>query len=120
MNGPRACDLVVRGDFVLPMTDGLPVLTDAAVAADAGAIVAVGTREEIAAQFAPRDELAGGIVLPGLVNCHGHAGMTLYRGLGDDLPLREWLEQFVWPAEMKFTTPENVAAGTRLAIAEML
>jgi 5-methylthioadenosine/S-adenosylhomocysteine deaminase len=120
MSDRAPCDLVVRGDFVLPMTDGLPVLADAAVAVDAGAIVAVGPRDEIARGFAPRDELVGAIVLPGLVNCHGHAAMTLYRGLGDDMPLMEWLTQFVWPAEKQFTTRENVALGTRLAVAEML
>jgi 5-methylthioadenosine/S-adenosylhomocysteine deaminase len=113
------CDLVVRGDFVLPMTDGLPVLEHAAVAVTDGAIVAVGPAAEIARRFAAKDEIAGGIVMPGLVNCHGHAAMTLYRGLGDDMPLMEWLHDFVWPAEKKFTTPANVALGTRLAIAEM-
>jgi 5-methylthioadenosine/S-adenosylhomocysteine deaminase len=115
-----ACDLVVSGDYVLPMTDGLPVLEDAAVAVLDGAIVAVGPRSDVARRFAGKDEIAGGIVLPGLVNCHGHAGMTLYRGLGDDMPLMEWLQDFVWPAEKRFTTPENVALGTRLAVAEML
>jgi len=113
------CDLVVRGDFVLPMTDGLPVLEHAAVAVTDGAIVAVGPAAEIARRFAAKDEIAGGIVMPGLVNCHGHAAMTLYRGLGDDMPLMEWLHDFVWPAEKKFTTPANVALGTRLAVAEM-
>ena len=114
------CDLLVRGDFVLPMTDGLPVLEGAAVAVRSGAIVDVGPAADLASRYEPRDEIAGGIVLPGLVNCHGHAGMTLYRGLGDDLPLLEWLQEFVWPAERRFTTPENVAIGTRLAVAEML
>jgi 5-methylthioadenosine/S-adenosylhomocysteine deaminase len=120
VTAPRPCDLLVRGDFVLPMTDGLPELADAAVAVVDGSIVDVGPRTDLAARWAPKDEIAGGIVLPGLVNCHGHAAMTLYRGLGDDLPLMEWLQHFVWPAERKFTTPENVALGTRLAIAEML
>src|SRR5262245_19208665 len=120
MTERTACDLVVSGDYVLPMTDGLPVLEDAAVAVKDGAIFAVGPRAEMARSFAAKDELSGGIVLPGLVNCHGHAGMTLYRGLGDDMPLMEWLQDFVWPAEKKFTTPENVAVGTRLAVAEML
>lgn len=114
------CDLVVRGDFVLPMTDGLPVLEDGAVAVWDGAIVAVGARDDVLRRFAPRDEIAGGIVMPGLVNTHGHAAMTLYRGLGDDMPLHDWLANFVWPAEKKFTTPANVALGTRLAVAEML
>jgi len=120
MTERTACDLVVSGDYVLPMTDGLPVLEDAAIAVRDGAIVAVGPRAEIARTFAAKDELAGGIVLPGLVNCHGHAGMTLYRGLGDDMPLMEWLQEFVWPAEKRFTTRENVALGTRLAVAEMI
>jgi 5-methylthioadenosine/S-adenosylhomocysteine deaminase len=114
------CDLVVRGDVVLPMTDGLPALERAAVAVLGGAIVAVGPAADVARRFAAKDEVSGGIVLPGLVNCHGHAAMTLYRGLGDDLPLLEWLQEFVWPAEKKFTTPENVTLGTRLAVAEML
>jgi 5-methylthioadenosine/S-adenosylhomocysteine deaminase len=102
------------------MTDGLPVLERAAVAVTGGAIVAVGAADDLLRRFAPNDEIAGGIVLPGLVNCHGHAAMTLYRGLGDDMPLMEWLQDFVWPAEKKFTTPANVALGTKLAVAEML
>ncbi|MCE9635717.1 MAG: amidohydrolase [Planctomycetes bacterium] len=117
---PARCDLIVRGDFVLPMTDGVPEIADGAVAVKAGAIVGVGTRARIEAAWRADDVIAGGIVLPGLVNTHGHAGMTLYRGLGDDMPLMEWLTGFVWPAEKRFTTPENVALGTRLAVAEML
>jgi 5-methylthioadenosine/S-adenosylhomocysteine deaminase len=119
-NAPERCDLVVRGDFVLPVTPGFPVIEDGAVAVTGGAIVAVGPRADVEARFAADDAIGGGIVLPGLVNCHGHAAMTLYRGLGDDLPLHEWLTGFVWPAEKQFTTPENVALGTELAVAEML
>jgi 5-methylthioadenosine/S-adenosylhomocysteine deaminase len=115
-----ACDLIVRGDFVLPMTDGLPEIENGAVAVRDGAIVGIGSADEVGARWTAADEIAGGIVLPGLINTHGHAAMTLYRGLGDDMPLEQWLEEFVWPAEKEFTTPENVAAGTRLAIAEML
>jgi 5-methylthioadenosine/S-adenosylhomocysteine deaminase len=120
MTAPERCDLVVTGDVVLPMTDGLPRLDDAAVAVKDGAIVAIGPRAEVASRWRGEDEIRGGIVLPGLVNCHGHAAMTLYRGLCDDLPLKQWLENFVWPAERAFTTPANVETGTRLAVAEML
>lgn len=70
----------------------------------------------------PGDEVldaAGGHVLPGLVNGHTHAAMTLFRGWGDDLPLMEWLEGVIWPAEARLT-PEDVYWGTRLAAAEML
>jgi len=114
------CDLLVAGDHVLPVTDGDPVLADCAVVVVDGVIREVGPRAELEARWDAADTLSGGIVLPGLVNTHGHAGMTLYRGLGDDMPLMEWLERFVWPAEKLFTNEENVRLGTELAIAEML
>ncbi len=120
MNRGRPCDLIVRGDVVLPMTEGLPELADTAVAVVGGVIVDIDTAPAISARWEAADEIAGGMVLPGLVNTHGHAGMTLYRGLGDDMPLERWLHEFVWPAEKQFATAENVAAATRLAIAEML
>ena len=110
---PEPCDLLVRGDCVVPMTDGLPEIPDGAVAVRGGAIVDVGPATDLAARWKPADEISGGIVLPGLINTHGHAAMTLYRGLGDDLPLEKWLHEFVWPAEKQFTSPENVAAGNR-------
>ena len=83
-----------------------------------GVITAVGA--SVAPE--PGDEVldaAGGFVLPGLVNGHTHAAMTLFRGWGDDLPLMEWLETRVWPAEAKLTA-DDVYWGTRLAIVEML
>lgn len=60
------------------------------------------------------------LLMPGLHNMHGHAAMTLFRGLADDLPLKTWLEEHIWPAEAKHVGEAFVAAGTRLAIAEML
>ncbi|MEY2340724.1 TRZ/ATZ family hydrolase [Acidithiobacillus sp. IBUN Pt1247-S3] len=64
--------------------------------------------------------LAGQILLPGFVNTHTHAAMTLLRGLADDLPLMVWLQEHIWPAEGRFVAPDFVRTGTRLAIAEML
>jgi 5-methylthioadenosine/S-adenosylhomocysteine deaminase len=60
------------------------------------------------------------ILLPGLHNMHGHAGMTLFRGMADDLPLMTWLEEHIWPAEGQHISDDFVRTGTRLAIAEML
>jgi hypothetical protein len=62
----------------------------------------------------------GDIVLPGLVNTHGHAPMVLYRGLADDLALMEWLQKYIFPAEAKTVSPEMVRIGTRLAALEMI
>ena len=65
-------------------------------------------------------ELADHVLIPGLVNAHTHAAMTLMRGLADDLPLMRWLEQHIWPAETRHLSPEFVRDGTALACAEML
>jgi len=114
------CELLVTGDFVVTCDDADRVVQDGAVAVQDGCIVAVGAAAELESLYDPVDRLHGGIVLPGLINTHGHAGMTLYRGLGDDLPLMTWLQDCIWPAEKEFTTPENVRLGTQLAVAEML
>ena len=89
-----------------------------------GLRVADGTIAELGEGVAPRDgdEVidAGGMALvPGLVNGHTHAAMTLFRGYGDDLPLIEWLEERIWPIEARLTG-EDVYWGTRLACLEMV
>ncbi len=62
----------------------------------------------------------GFLVMPGLINTHTHGAMTLFRGLADDLPLKTWLEQFIFPAEAQFINPDSVYWGTLLACAEMI
>lgn len=65
-------------------------------------------------------ELPNCVLTPGLVNAHGHAAMTLFRGLADDLPLMNWLQDHIWPAEAKWVDEAFVRDGTELAIAEQL
>lgn len=60
------------------------------------------------------------ILIPGLINTHTHAAMTLFRGLADDLPLMDWLNQHIWPAETRWVNEEFVRVGSSLAMAEML
>ncbi len=69
---------------------------------------------------ARRTELAGHVLIPGLVNLHTHAAMTLLRGLADDRSLMDWLQNHIWPAELRLTSPEFVEDGTLIACAEML
>jgi 5-methylthioadenosine/S-adenosylhomocysteine deaminase len=72
--------------------------------------------------FAPRETvvLASHVLIPGLVNAHAHSAMSLLRGVADDVPLKPWLQQHIWPREGKFVSPEFVYDGTLLACAEML
>ncbi len=93
-----------------------------ALAIDAGRIIDVLPVLEADRRYTPsvRHDRPVHALLPGFVNAHTHAPMTLFRGLADDLPFEAWLRERIWPAEAKWVGPEFVADGTRLAIAEML
>ena len=117
-----AIDLIVRGDWVVTMDADGTLIEDGAVAIDDGVILAVGSVADIDAQFTARDTLAGErrIIMPGLVNGHSHAAMTLLRGVADDLALMDWLENYIVPAEVEFVDSEFVRIGTELACWEMI
>jgi 5-methylthioadenosine/S-adenosylhomocysteine deaminase len=114
--------LLVTGGTVVAMAAAGPVIADGAVAVVGDRIAAIGRAAELAARYpaAERLDAGGGVILPGLVNTHGHAPMTLFRGLADDLPLMTWLEQHIFPAEAEHVDEAFVRAGTRLACLEML
>jgi 5-methylthioadenosine/S-adenosylhomocysteine deaminase len=118
----RRVSLVVYGGTVITMDAQRRVLSPGAVAIDGKTIAAVDTPQAIAARFAASEVIpaGGAVVLPGLVNTHGHAAMVMYRGLADDLALMEWLQKYIFPAEAKTVSPEFVRVGTRLAALEML
>ncbi|MBZ5589919.1 MAG: amidohydrolase [Acidobacteriia bacterium] len=115
-------DLIIRGGTVLPMAPGREPIPDGAVAVRSGAIVAVGPAAELATIGGAAEVLdaGGGLILPGFVNTHTHLAMTLIRGVAEDLPLKEWLEDHIWPTERALMTADTVALGTRLAAAESL
>ncbi len=98
------------------------MLGDHSVAVSGGRIVAVLPTAEAGSSYeaAHRVDLPNHALIPGLVNLHTHASMTLMRGLADDLPLMSWLKDHIWPAEAKHVSPEFVHDGTLLACAEML
>ncbi len=118
----RAVSLIVTGGTVVTMDRAGRVLSPGALAIDGRDIVGIDTPDAIGSRFSAREtvDLSGQVVLPGLINTHTHAPMVLYRGLADDLALKEWLEKYIFPAEAKTVTPEFVRAGTRLAALEMI
>ena len=115
-------DTLIEARWVIPVEPDRTVLDDHAVAIRDGRILAVLPRAEAAARYhsADRVVLAQHALIPGLVNLHTHAAMTLMRGLADDLPLMTWLNDHIWPAEASHVSADFVRAGTGLAIAEML
>jgi 5-methylthioadenosine/S-adenosylhomocysteine deaminase len=115
----QTCDILLTNAHVLTMDDAWTAWPRGAVAIAGNAIVEVG---DIAARYdaAERLDCGGRVVMPGLVNAHTHAPMTLLRGLADDLRLDVWLMGYMMPVEREFVTPEFVALGTKLACAEMI
>jgi 5-methylthioadenosine/S-adenosylhomocysteine deaminase len=119
---PRQISLLLSGGVVVTVDGSRHIYDPGAVAIDGSTIVAVGPAGEIAARFKAAEyiETSGSVVIPGLINAHTHAPMVMYRGLADDLPLKEWLEKYLFPAEAKTVSRDMVRIGTRLAALEMI
>lgn len=119
---PQTCDLLIEAGHVVPVVPHGVVLEDHAIAIDKGVILAVLPRDEARARYAPKETVSkpDSVLIPGLVNGHTHNPMTLMRGVADDLPLKVWLQQHIWPIEAAVIGPDFVADGCTLAIAEML
>jgi 5-methylthioadenosine/S-adenosylhomocysteine deaminase len=117
-----AIDLIIEGDYVVTMDADLTVIRYGAVAIDDGVIIEVGPAAEIHARHTAAETLEGEnrVVMPGLVNGHQHAAMTLLRGVADDLALMDWLNNYIFPAEVEFVDSEFVRIGTELACWEMI
>ncbi len=119
---PHQIDQLLVAKWVIPVVPARQVLHDHAIAIDQGRIVGLCPADEAASRFEPaqRVELPSHALIPGLVNAHGHSPMSLFRGVADDIPLMEWLEQRIWPLEGRLVDREFVAHGAMLAIAEMI
>ncbi|MPQ66236.1 MULTISPECIES: TRZ/ATZ family hydrolase [unclassified Pseudomonas] len=120
-NTAAPLDLLLLPTWLVPVEPAGVVLKEHGLGIRDGRIAFIGTRAE-ALKLGAREirELPETLLAPGLVNAHGHAAMTLFRGLADDLPLMTWLEQHIWPAEAQWVDEAFVRDGTDLAIAEQL
>ncbi len=118
----QACDVLIEAGWVVPVVPHGVVLPDHAVAISGNRILAVLPIREARVRFAPVETVSrpDAALIPGMVNAHVHNPMTLLRGIADDLPLKVWLQQHIWPVEAAVIGPDFVADGVTLAIAEML
>lgn len=118
----QPADWIISARYVITMDPQRRVIEDGAVAIKGERIAAVGERTDIERKFGAKNRIheSEAILIPGLVNTHTHAPMSLLRGIADDLNLQDWLEKYIFPAEAKNVTPEFVRTGTQLACMEML
>jgi 5-methylthioadenosine/S-adenosylhomocysteine deaminase len=115
-------DTLLEARWIIPVEPEVDVLTEHAIAIHDGLIQAIVPIAEARSRYIPSSHvvLKQHAIIPGLINLHTHAAMTLMRGLADDLPLMTWLKQYIWPTEAKFVDERFVREGTQLACAEML
>jgi 5-methylthioadenosine/S-adenosylhomocysteine deaminase len=115
-------DLLISGGTVVTMDADRRILEGGAIAVRGDTILAIGPRTQLETRYTPaqRIDATGKLIIPGLINGHTHAAMTLFRGIADDLNLQDWLTKFIFPAEARNVTADFVAWGTRLGALEMI
>ena len=117
----RKADLILTGQYLLTMDPQQTLIERGAIAIAGDTILAVGPGEELLARYSGATVIAEprGLIMPGLVNVHTHAAMALFRGLADDLPLMQWLQEYIFPKEATLTG-EVVYQATLLSLCEMI
>lgn len=119
---PERADLLLHVSWIIPGSEDGLIFENACLVVSGGKILEILDSNLAAARFAADKvlHLPGHALMSGLVNSHGHAAMSLFRGIADDLALHTWLEDYIWPLESKWVSEEFVYQGTQLAIAEMI
>jgi len=112
-------DILIHNGMILTMDEENTVIPDGSLTISEDTIRFVGSNSEASMDAEKILDAEGGLILPGLINSHTHAAMTLFRGLADDLPLMDWLNGYIFPVESKMND-EFVRVGTLLACAEMI
>jgi len=115
-------DLLIQARWVIPVEPESVIHEDYSLVVDDGKIIDLLATADAIKQYQPRslEKRDQHVLIPGMINCHTHAAMALLSGIADDLPLMDWLQHHIWPAEQKWVSESFVRDGTDLAIAEML
>lgn len=118
----RAVDLCLHPQWIIPIEPSNTIHHHYSLVIQNEKILDILSTAECKAQYLPKKtiNLPNHVLMPGLINSHTHLPMNLFRGLADDLPLQEWLTQYIWPAEKQFVDEDFITTGSKLAIAECL
>lgn len=122
MNEPQTIDTLIHARWIAPVIPENRLFEDCALAIASNIIVAILPSAEAEKKYVAKNiyNLDQHLLIPGLINGHNHAAMTLLRGFADDTPLQTWLEEHIWTAESRWVDEAFVKDGTELAIAEMI
>lgn len=116
------CDLAISAEWLYTGAEGSSLLKNHAIIIDQGKILDILPFDHIAKKYQPKSQKVyqNKILIPGLINCHTHLPMSLFRGLADDLTLQDWLQNHMFPAEKQFVDSHFVKVGTALSCAELI
>lgn len=116
----KVCDTILFAEIIVTQDDKRSIINNGGIAVSDGKIIEIGAADDIRAAYTSADvmELADSMLMPGLINSHTHASMTILRGAADDLPLMDWLNHHIFPVEQNLTA-KQVELGALLACAEM-
>ncbi len=115
-------DIIIKNGIVVTVNTNGTIYSNGSVVIINDAIIAIGESVAVEKEYTSDNviDAKGKIVMPGLINCHTHLAMTIFRGYADDMHLKEWLNDYIFPAEAKFDNAENVKCGSELAMIEMI
>lgn len=117
-----AIDLLISSAWIVPVVPRGVVLENHSVAIKDKKILEIGPGHEMQQRYRATESvsLPHHVLMPGMVNAHGHSAMALFRGIADDIPLKQWLEDRIWPLESNYVSSQFVHEGALLAMAEMI
>ncbi len=115
-------DIIIKNSYIVTMDNEMSEYGKGSLVIKDGNIVAIGENKDIEKQYHAPEVIDGTnkLIMPGLINTHTHAAMTMFRGYADDIHLQDWLYEHIFPIEQEFVTAENVTLSAKLAVAEML
>ncbi len=118
----QSVDYIICSDYILTMNTNMDVIKNGAIAIKDRIIFDVDIKDNILAKYSSKNIINSNdtVAMPGFINTHTHAAMVYFRGLADDIPLKEWLEKHIWPAENRWLSPQFVSDAVELACLEML
>ncbi len=118
----KNAEQIIKNAIILTINQNGDIFQNGSLVVNGDKIEYIGETDEVLKKFDSGNiiDASGKILMPGLINAHTHASMTVFRGIADDIELADWLHKYIFPAESKYVTPEIVEFGSKLAIIEML
>lgn len=118
----KTVDTIISPEWIIPIIPANKTLSAHSVVIDGGLIIDIISTDEVAKKYKATNHLKldNHVLMPGLINTHTHSPMSLLRGMADDIPLMQWLNEYIWPMEKRWLSEDFIVDGTELALAEMI